>query len=169
LFYDQTTGNLLNSESLATEDAESNLYPYVGDDPIDNFDLNGLSTYSCKAPLEALGKTGGLLAYALVPKAYHQYLCVKTGNLTICNGQDRSGDAGWFDKGSSGTPSNDTWKERGGSCNKTSDKQCIDQCVTKALNDPRPQYNIRNASGSNCQKWADDVLNKCKKQCGGSF
>ena len=164
-FYNPQTGKLLSGDPLGFGGSGTNLYDYVEDNPINLTDPMGLTTYACTAPLHALGKVGGYTAYVL-PTGYilsplnlgmeHEYLCTDSG----CGGQDRNG--------SQGVPSHDTKGERGGMCSKKSDKQCIDECVNNAINDPnRPPYNVFNVGGTNCQKWAEDTLSQCKKQCGG--
>jgi len=172
-FYDPVIGTFTSEDPGELGESEGTPYAYAEDNPIDLSDITGLTTYACTAPLEAPGKiVGNILYYS--PLGYigspfnlgaeHEYLCVKNGNTTICNGQSHSGSP----TGSPGTPSNDTWREGGGSCHKESDKACVDQCVRNALNDPsRPNYNVANVGGTNCQSWASSVLKACKKQCGG--
>ncbi len=88
----------------------------------------------------------------------------------VCNGQGPSPGATF---GGSGQPTNDTPGEGGGGCSDVNDQHCVDQCVTKAINNQsRPDYDgvngfPRRNSGQNCQKWADNTFQHCVQQCAG--
>ena len=166
-YYSSQTSRFLSEDPLGFRGSGPNLYEYGGNDPISNKDPEGKSTYDCTAPLEALGWFGYPVYYTPLGWVLeHEYLCVRTKDQTICNGLDRTGDAGWFNDGSPGQPSNDTWEERSGTCQKKSDDDCVDRCVLKELNNPeRGDYNVINKGGINCQKWSKVVLKKCKNEC----
>ena len=168
-FYDPAIGKFTSEYPMEFAESDTTPYAYAEDNPIGLSDPTGLTTYACTAPLHAPGKlVGGFLYYSPLgwigsPVNWgmeHEYLCTVNGKTTICGGQDRDG--------SKGVPSHDTMGERGGSCRKQSDKQCVDKCVDDAISNPnRPGYNVVNAGGTNCQKWAEDVLKQCKNKCGG--
>ena len=172
-YYDQTTGRFVSEDPLGLT-AGTNFYKYADNDPVVFKDPTGKDMYVCTAPLHALGDLRGNLAYYTLPfvgiPTHHEFLCVWDGKKMVCGGQDRTGGAL---AGAPGQPSNDTAMERGGGCSDVNDQQCVDQCVTKAIKDPnRPNYDLVNGwpnrnKGRNCQKWADDTLQRCVQQCVG--
>jgi hypothetical protein len=52
------------------------------------------------------------------------------------------------------------------SCVKIEDENnCIETCIANQLKKPiRPTYGI-GPSGTDCQEYTDDVVDKCQKQC----
>jgi hypothetical protein len=98
-----------------------------------------------------------------VPMAHHQYLCVPDGNGGMkCGGQDQRGEKPTDPLWSPGKPSNDTFS--GDLCKKVvDDNKCIELCVSRALDGPRPTYGI--PLGTDCQEWAEQTVNTCKFQC----
>jgi len=144
-------------------------YAYANGSPTTRTDPLGLMTFMCTKPLHGLGDTWGPRMYPESQwnpsPAYHQFLCVKdaSGKAT-CGGQDRTGGA--FVPGSPGKPSDDSWPSPGhGSCKEQDNRDCVDQCVIKAVSNPsRPWYAI-GPLGTDCQEWADEALKKCQKQC----
>jgi len=174
-YYDPSIGRFMSEDPIKFSGGD-NFYRYAENDPVDLKDPTGEITYVCTAPLHSLGDIGGKLAYYTLPfigiPTYHEFLCVWDANTKkmVCGGQDRTGGAL---AGASGQPSNDTAMERGGGCSIVNDQQCVDQCVTKAINKSnRPDYDLVNGwpkrnKGQNCQKWADDTLQSCVQQCAG--
>ena len=135
-----------------------NSHAYVEGDPVSLVDPEGLKTFQCTKPLNALGANWGAKAYSNAPLLYHQYSCVvgKDGKVT-CGGQDRG------EKGA-GKPSNDIFNPPGGQCKETEpDNTCFEVCMVNEWNKPRPNYGI--PFGTDCQEYDDDVNAKCKKQC----
>lgn len=171
-YYNPQIGRFVSEDPIGIHGG-INVYRYADNDPVDFGDPTGKDTYVCTAPLHAFGPVFGPLAYYTLPfvgiPTYHEYLCVSDGTTTICNGQDRSG--GPF--GDPGQPSDDTAGERGGGCSDVNDQLCVDQCVTKVINDRnRPGYDLLNGwpnrnKGKNCQKWTDTTLQNCVQQCIG--
>ena len=136
-FYDPAIGKFTSEYPMEFAESDTTPYAYAEDNPIGLSDPTGLTTYACTAPLHAPGKlVGGFLYYSPLgwigsPVNWgmeHEYLCTVNGKTTICGGQDRDG--------SKGVPSHDTMGERGGSCRKQSDKQCVDKCVDDAISNP---------------------------------
>ena len=170
-YYDPTIGRFISEDPIKFSGGD-NFYRYAENDPVDLTDPSGETTYVCTAPLHALGDIGGKLAYYTLPfvgiSTFHEYLCVWDPHTkkTVCGGQDQTGN--WH--GGPGKPTNDKPMERGGGCSVVNDQQCVDQCVTKAFENPnRPNYDLfnRKKKGENCQKWADDTLQSCVQQCIG--
>lgn len=140
-----------------------NLYAYVGNNPVNLIDPFGLDAYMCKKPLDDLGGEGQRSGPDVWGNPfYHQYICVKDSNgNTVCGGQSSEGHKPW----GPGKPSDDHLdKDR---CEKKDDRQCMDKCLTKAIQNPKRPYYGLTGPGTNCQEWADDAYSACVKQCKG--
>ncbi len=133
-----------------------NFFSYVYNNPLEFTDPYGLDAYMCTKPLHALGNFGEWVYRQNTPLLYHQYICVKNGQSTICGGQDRAG--GPYSPGKS---SNDVPNF----CEKKDDRPCMDRCLTQAIQNPdRPYYGLI-GPGTNCQEWANDTYSRCLQQC----
>jgi RHS repeat-associated protein len=166
--YDPGTGRWTAKDTLRFEGRLTNLYSYVDADPVNDADADGLLTYKCTKPLDALG---GKLA----PKGqrrtgpdtwgnplYHQYLCVQEkGKAPVCGGQTQANNKPY----GPGAKSKDVFVP--GRCDVVrEDNVCLESCLLKKFDGPRPWYGLI-GPGTSCQKWADDALNSCSTQCGG--
>lgn len=137
----------MTKDPMGFAGGDTNLYAYVGQNPMSRVDPYGLYEV-CTRPLENLPIQIG--------PAYHEYLCVN-GN---CGGHGPSGSI----FGSEGT--NDSG---GGKCKKQDDtSKCMDDCIAAAVSagSGRPKYHVVNFGGGvNCQRWVDDQINACKRIC----
>jgi len=158
-YYESSTGRYLTSDPIGLV-SDLNTYAYVANNPVLWIDPLGLKTFTCKKPLDALGGTGSRSGPDIPGNPlFHEFLCVKNGNVVTCGGQDRSGDA--F---SPGKPSNDQFVPQ--QCEEAApDNNCLEQCLLNGFSGPRPFYGLA-GPGTNCQEWAGDVLSRCKRQCG---
>ena len=154
-------------KAVALQGFSAPAYGYVNNNPVNVIDPNGLDTYMCTKPLDALGganAAGGNRRSGPDVKGnplYHQYICVEQGGTKTCGGQTQK-DGKPFGPGA---PSKDTFiPDR---CEKVSDKnQCLEDCLLKAFNEPRPFYNPVNVGkGMNCQQWADSTYARCVAAC----
>ncbi len=160
-FYAPALGKWLNRDLLG-ESAGVNLYSFVDNDPINNWDAIGLITYRCKKPLKSQLIDGDQRNGPDWPgnPFYHEFLCTRIGNNMHCYGSEPAGNAAW----SPGQPSNDTYVP--GRCEEYSDDDLCDQCLLQqcGMTSERPWYGI-GPQGTDCQEWVDDCLRECKKSC----
>src|SRR5207244_1876792 len=105
-------------------------------------------------PLHALGGSGKKSGPDMwLNPFFHQYICVQqwgTGKVQ-CGGQDRSGGPM-----SPGKPS-ETDQFDPNNCTELWSSPCMDNCLLKKLNGPRPFYNLFwpiGPSGQDCQMWS---------------
>jgi RHS repeat-associated protein len=161
-YYDPVLKRFISEDPIGLSGG-LNTYLYADADPVSKSDPLGLDAYMCKKPLHALGGSGSRSGPDIFGNPfYHQYVCVKIGNTTVCGGQDREGGP-W----SPGTPSKDTFNPD--TCEKKDDRACMDNCLMQSIGDPyRPPYGLF-GPGTNCQEWADDAYSRCKKQCKGKL
>lgn len=162
-FYDPSTGRYISADPIGLAGG-MNLYAYVGGNPINWIDPEGLTTSMCTAPLHAIGGKGKKSGWDVKGNPlYHKYLCVDDGNGgKTCGGQDQRGKK-WYDPISGpGKPSNDSYdKDR---CEEAEpDDKCIENCLLRKFGEPRPGYGI--PFGTDCQEWADDALEYCRDRC----
>ncbi len=167
--YDPLTGRYVQSDPIGLAGG-INTYNYSEAAPLQKTDPLGLDTFMCTKSLHAFSflgpdstaKTG--LDISINP-LFHQYLCVVTADgITRCGGQDTKTGLPF----GPGKPSNDFLPyNRMDLCErKANDDKCLEQCILKAIADPnRPAYSLINAGGANCQKWSNDVLRNCRKEC----
>ncbi len=160
-YYHSGMQRFVSEDPTGFAGGDMNFYAYVYNNPLKLTDPLGLDGYMCTKPLHALGKFGEWVYGNNVPLLYHQYICVKNGQTTVCGGQDRAG--GPY---SGGIPSNDQFDD--GKCEKKDDRPCMDRCLTQAVKNPiRPPYGVIGPR-TNCQEWADDIYSKCMWLCQGS-
>lgn len=90
-YYDPKIGRYITSDPLGLA-AGMNTYGYVGGNPVNYFDPDGLETYQCIRPLQK--KAGENLRNGpdlWGNPAYHQYSCIELDDGTfICDGQTGS-------------------------------------------------------------------------------
>ena len=157
-YYQPQLQRFISEDLIGLASGDINSYAYVFDNPLKSTDPLGLVSYMCTKPLHALGKVGEVVYGVSVPLLYHQFICVKNGQTTVCGGQDREGKPY-----SNGKPSQDDINN--GKCLKIDDRPCMDRCLEQAIRDPnRPWYGLI-GPGTNCQEWAKDAYSKCMWLC----
>jgi RHS repeat-associated protein len=166
--YDPVTGRWTAKDPLRFGGGSANLYSYSDGDPVNDSDPDGLVTYKCTKPLDALGgekapkgkrRTG---PDVWGNPLYHQFLCVQEkGKTPVCAGltQENGNPFG------PGAKSKDVFIP--GRCDVANDDNaCLESCLLKKFDEPRPWYGVTGI-GTNCQHWADVVFNDCSRQCSG--
>ena len=132
----------------------TNLYAYTFDDPTNLIDASGLDAYICDRPVFPS-------PIELPWGGYHQYDCVIEGKFVICFGL---GPASLSD--SLGGPGKLEPDQPNKSCQKKSNKPCVDTCLLGFLLDPPPDYDPDNLGGGiNCHKFARDAITYCEAVC----
>ncbi len=145
-----------------------NFYSYVGNNPVNKSDPFGLTTYMCKQPLHAIPGTGVRSGPDILGNPlYHEFLCVSDGKGGyVCGGQDRAGRAMF--PGSPGKRSDDKWPSNAAvACELADERNCVDECVKRRINDPRRPWYAIGPHGTDCQEWVGEVMRNCQKECKG--
>lgn len=146
-------------------DGGVNRFAYADGSPLASIDPLGLATYMCTQPLHALGTVG---KWVYAPKRnplYHQFIAIidKRGGVAT-GGLDRAGKP-W----SKGVPSKEDGERGNHQCEMTEeDNDCIEKCLIQLFASARPNYALIPRTfngGDNCQSWADNTLNQCRRQC----
>lgn len=162
-YYDPKVGRFVTKDPIGFSGGGVNLYGYVQGNPVNWIDPDGLATYRCKKPLNALNDVFGPkvsnFAYKYIPYANHQYSCIVDKNgIPTCGGQDRSGD--W--RSSPGKPSDDSFNK--GDCMQTQpDNNCFESCMSGEWKKERPRFGI--PFGTDCQKYDDGANLLCRIRC----
>ncbi|WP_438019234.1 RHS repeat-associated core domain-containing protein [Sorangium sp. So ce315] len=164
--YDAEVGRWESTDPILFRGGSSNLYEYAGNAPINKRDPSGLTTFTCRKPLDAIGGTGDLANQKNGPDSwdsdpfFHQYICILQRGETICGGQSSKDDEMW----GPGDPSKDSFVDE--RCEEVeSDNACLESCLATAiLSTERPDYGLI-GPGTNCQEWADETLAKCRHYC----
>ena len=162
--YDGLTGRWTVKDPILFSGGDTNLYGYVIGNPINLVDPEGLDTYMCEKPLDALGgKKAPASSRRSGPEIksnplYHKYICIEGGD---CGGQTQRNGRPI----GPGAKSDDYFvKER---CDKVAGKdECLESCLINKFKGERPYYGLINFPGlTNCHKWADDTLEQCVTEC----
>ncbi len=119
-------------------------------------DPYGLIAYRCRRPFR-------IGPFDLPDPFYHEYICVQIGlGPPICFGQTPNPTRIW--PWGPGVPSNDSFDPDLCKPIDPDGNDCIDRCLLEGPSDQRPDYGPF-GPGSNCQEFADDKLNECRRRC----
>ncbi|WP_437967423.1 DNRLRE domain-containing protein [Sorangium sp. So ce260] len=163
--YDAEVGRWASMDPILFRGGSSNLYEYAANDPVNRRDPSGLTTFTCRKPLDVIGGTddstnqrNGWDVWG--NPLYHQYICVLQGDEMICGGQSSQGGVAY----GPGKPSEDDFHHE--RCEEVEpDNTCLESCLATAILSPeRPDYGVI-GPGTNCQEWADDTLEECRDYC----
>lgn len=154
--YDSETGRWTAKDPIGFDGGNTNLYGYVSADPINLIDPLGLADI-CSRP-------GGGGQYT------HQFVCAKNKDgKTTCRGLYPTSDSSNIDTifGTTGVFVPDSKKDKGVTCEDVGNSDCMNNCVSAAMNGPAPKYALIGINGMNCQQFANGVVKQCKAKCGG--
>src|SRR5690606_20560987 len=127
------SGRWFARDPVRFKSGQMNLFLHGDADPLNALDATGLATYRCERPLGDYSNVDtpeDRRNFADVPgnPLYHEYVCVKQGNHTICNGQGPSGGGGGGYINSPGRPTNDQWSMY--RCRRShEDDLCLESCL----------------------------------------
>jgi RHS repeat-associated protein len=161
--YDPSVGRYLEADPIGQKGG-LNLYTYVENDPPNQVDPLGLTSFRCQKPLDRLGGPtpgSGTRSGPDFPSnpLYHQYICVATPAGITCGGQTAVGGDPWGE----GLPSDDHFDPN--RCEPTGPPDnCMDQCLLAAFTGKRPRYGLFGPY-TNCQEWSNDALSLCERIC----
>ena len=163
--YDPQTGRYLEADPVGQE-AGFNLYPYVEDDPLNQADPWGLTTFACKKALDALGGNepdAGTRSGPDIPgnPFYHKYVCVERSGNISCGGQTAAG-TGLRRAFNEGLPSQDVFDPD--KCEPIGADDCVENCLLAVLSGERPKYGLL-GPGTNCKEWSNNALAFCERLC----
>jgi RHS repeat-associated protein len=157
--YDPQIGRWASKDPILWKGQQTNLYVYVGANPVTNTDPSGLTTYGCYRKLftDPHGDDRDP-----APILNHQYICVQQGNHIICGGMGPTGSR--FDpSGSPGRPTDDDFFGPNKCDELRGDDPCLESCLaSKIESNERPYYN---SLTYNCQDYAQDILDECNAWC----
>jgi RHS repeat-associated protein len=97
-WYDSVKGRFISEDPIGFKGG-LNLYRYADGNSINWNDPTGLRTFSCTKPLDVFQGFPNFPGSSGSPKsgpdlslnpAFHRYLCVQQGGVTVCGGQDRA-------------------------------------------------------------------------------
>jgi RHS repeat-associated protein len=145
--YDPAMRRWTQKDPIRFDGGQSNIYVYVGDEPVNGLDPNGLTTYTCY--LFGQGSSGGWSSAPI----FHVYTCVTQQNgPPSCYGY--------------GQTSKDTLNEPGAICVANDNQNsCIDACYLyqQQNHPPSSDYNLFTM---NCSTWAAITEAICDHWCG---
>jgi len=171
--YDANTGRWLAKDPIRFGAGDSNIFAYVGGDPVNSLDPEGLATYLCRRPIKE-GYMKGISTSDWWNPFHHEYVCVtdERGRVTcggFTNGKQPGSSGGalpnWF--GNPGRPSGEKQSregQKGSVCTKVhEDDSCVEKCVRKQLaKSDRPPWVI---GLEDCQSYARRTISNCIQAC----
>lgn len=158
--YDPSIGRYIETDPIGLRGG-LNTFAYAAENPIRLSDPFGLTTYSCKRPLQGFDFMFGPL--------HHQYICVTTPNGYSCqstNAPPGYQDSIWpkRDPGVPSDPKDDRFNPKACEEIDDDDDYCVERCLQKQWAKPRPPYGI-GGTGTDCQEYSHDTFEDCKKIC----
>jgi hypothetical protein len=166
--YDTFVGRWTTKDPIGFAGGDTNLYGYVFGDPVNLSDPSGLATFECTKPLKTLGPWGGTRKTGpdfSFNKLYHEWLCVKDGQVISCGEQNH--EEGTPNRGSPGKDLGPKFNAK--LCRQIKpDDSCFEDCLKRQFALPRPWFSWHNQNGgTNCQQWAANVQHTCEDECQG--
>jgi len=163
--YEAGTGRYVESDPIGLERGASS-FGYALQNPAVLFDPHGLKAWYCYRPLCNRSGTKCTTGERGVTFFNHHYLCATRADGSIeCGGQSSNSPGPLQSSGRPTRPDEDEFNEK--SCVRVDgdENRCLEACLLGQFPKSRPIDAYPGPQGTDCQEWAWEQLDYCRKQC----